>query len=417
MIRSIKGAYDVLPAESWRWRILEEALHQFMSVHGFDLIKTPAFEKTELFARGVGEETDIVSKEMFTWLDGGKTSLTLKPELTAPVVRAYIQHNLKALSPVTKLYYWDALFRRERPQKGRQRQFYQFGAEILGSPYPEADVEVISAAFTFFTSVGLENITLKLNSIGSNDCRVNYKKALKEFLAPHVNQLSETSRTRFEKNPLRILDTKIEHEINLLVDAPDITDFLTSQDKEHFDEVRELLDGMNIPYILDKHMVRGLDYYSRTTFEITSAALGSQDALCGGGRYDQLVETLGGADTPAVGFAAGVERLLIALTENDNSMAPTPVVYLVTLGDRARKEGIFLGNTLRASGFSVQFDLARRSMKAQMRDANKSGAHLMLVLGDQELAGKKIQIKNLQSGDQETINMTELHEQLTKYHI
>jgi len=353
MIRSLKGTYDILPDESWRWQTLEAQLHDFMSIYGYKEIRTPAFEKTELFSRGVGEETDIVSKEMYTWLDGGKTNLTLKPELTAPVVRSYIQHNLGALSPVTKLYYMDALFRRERPQKGRQRQFHQFGVEALGTPFPEADAEVIAIAYEFMISLGITNLKLKLNSIGSGQCRTAYKDALKEYLSPHIQELSETSRLRFETNPLRILDTKIEHEIELLGKAPDILGFLTADDETHFSEVRELLDGMKIPYVLDKRMVRGLDYYTRTTFEITSSALGSQDALCGGGRYDKLVETLGGKSTPAVGFAAGVERLLIALDEIGKTEEPSKTdIYFVGLGDQARKAGIKLVHDLRKQGYS-----------------------------------------------------------------
>ncbi|NIA18599.1 MAG: histidine--tRNA ligase [Simkaniaceae bacterium] len=415
MIRTIKGTYDILPADSWRWQALEAQLHEFMSLYGYKQIRTPAFEKTELFARGVGEETDIVSKEMYTWLDGGKASLTLKPELTAPVVRAYIQHNLGALSPVTKLYYRDALFRRERPQKGRQRQFHQFGAEVLGTPFPEADAEVITIAYEFMASLGITNLTLKLNSIGSGECRGAYRDALKEFLAPHLQELSETSRTRFETNPMRILDTKIEHEITLLENAPDILDFLSNEDRAHFSAVRELLEGMKIPYILDKRMVRGLDYYTRTTFEITSSALGSQDALCGGGRYDKLVETLGGKATPAVGFAAGIERLLIALDEigKTEELSNTDI-YFVGLGDKARTYGAKLVHDLRKQGYRTLFDLMRRSMKAQMREANKSGARIVLILGDQELENNQIQVKNLADSQQITIGLNELKQHLQK---
>lgn len=415
MIRTIKGTYDILPADSWRWQALEARLHEFMSLYGYKQIRTPAFEKTDLFARGVGEETDIVSKEMYTWLDGGKTSLTLKPELTAPVVRAYIQHNLGALSPVTKLYYRDALFRRERPQKGRQRQFHQFGAEVLGTPFPEADAEVITIAYEFMASLGITNLTLKLNSIGSGECRGAYRDALKEFLAPHLQELSETSRNRFATNPLRILDTKIEHEITLLKNAPDILEFLSDEDRTHFSEVRELLDHMKIPYILDKRMVRGLDYYTRTTFEITSSALGSQDALCGGGRYDKLVETLGGKATPAVGFAAGIERLLIALDEVGKTEEPSNTdIYFVGLGDKARTYGVKLVHDLRKQGYRTLFDLMRRSMKAQMREANKSGARIVLILGDQELENNQIQVKNLTDSQQMTIGLNKLKQHLQK---
>ncbi len=418
MIQSIKGTYDILPDDAEQWQMLEAHLHAFMSLYGYREIRTPAFEKTELFSRGVGEETDIVSKEMYTWLDGGKTSLTLKPELTAPVVRAFIQHNLGAVSPVTKLYYMDALFRRERPQKGRQRQFHQFGAEAIGSIHPEADAELIAMAFQFMTSLGLTNLTLKLNSIGSPECRASYKQALKEFLSPILSELSETSKVRFENNPLRILDTKIDHEIVLLEKAPDILDFLTPEDEDHFEEVKVLLDGFEIPYQLDKRMVRGLDYYSRTTFEITSSALGSQDALCGGGRYDSLVEILGGKSTPAVGFAAGIERLLLALDEIQVDTEKKPSgVYVVALGDRARHEGLKITHELRQMGYKAIPDLMRRSMKAQMREANKLNARIMLILGNQEMESDTIQLKDMDSGQQSTLSLPDLIKTIQKLDI
>lgn len=415
MIRTIKGTYDILPDQTWRWKELETDLHQTMHRFGYQEIRTPAFESTELFARGIGNETDIVTKEMFTWLDNGRTSLTLKPELTAPVVRAFIQHNLGALAPVTKLYYLDTLFRRERPQKGRQRQFHQFGAEAIGSPYPEQDAELIALAWGIFTGLGLTNLTLKLNSIGSESCRNEYRKALTEYFRPHLKVLSETSLNRFHTNPLRILDTKIPEEIALLTDAPDILNFLTPDDKAHFLELRGLLDSMNIPYEIDKRMVRGLDYYNRTTFEITSSALGSQDALCGGGRYDQLIETLGGKSTPAVGFAAGMERLLLALEEECPADPPPQTdIYFISVGEQSRDFGVTLTNKLRGKGFAVASDLLRRSLKAQLREANKLGARLALVLGDEELKQEQIQIKNFQNGTQTSVAIAALPEFLNQ---
>ena len=374
-IRTIKGTQDILPGQSHRWQALETTIRNIMDRYGYKEIRTPVFERTELFARGIGEETDIVSKEMYSWTDQGGENLTLKPELTAPVVRSFIQHNLGGQSPINKLYYIDALFRRERPQKGRYRQFHQFGIEAFGSEHPEIDAEVIALAMALFSNIGLTGLTLKLNSIGSPECRRNYRNAIRDFLTPHFDELSETSRNRFEKNPLRILDTKIPHEIEILNDGPNVSDSWTEEDKTHFNEVCALLDAMGIQYELALRLVRGLDYYTRTTFEITSTALGAQDAICGGGRYDGLVETLGGKPTPGIGFAAGMERILLALGE-ESSSSSTNQVYIVGLGDAVRPTVLELAENLRRNNVATEFDTLRRSMKAQMREANKRGSNM-----------------------------------------
>ena len=311
-IRSVKGTQDILPDQSSRWQDLELTIQKIMDRYGYKEIRTPAFENTEVFLRGVGQETDIVSKEMYSWTDQGGNNLTLKPELTAPVVRSFIQHNLGQINSINKLYYIDSLFRRERPQKGRYREFHQFGVEVFGSEYPEVDVEVIALAMYVFNNMGLEGLTLNLNSIGSPECRKNYRDAIKDFLEPHFDDLSKTSQDRYNNNPLRILDSKSPDEKELLKGAPDISDYWTSDDKSHFDEVCNLLKKIKIDYQLSPNLVRGLDYYTRTTFEITSNELGAQNAICGGGRYDELVENLGGKPTPGIGFAAGIERLLLA---------------------------------------------------------------------------------------------------------
>lgn len=409
-IRSIKGTADILPNTSKQWQVLEEKLHAFMTINGYKEIRTPAFEHTNLFARGVGEDTDIVSKEMYSWVDQGGTALTLKPELTAPVVRAFIQHNLNKISPVTKLYYMDALFRRERPQKGRLRQFHQFGVEAFGSHYPEQDAEVIAIAWSFFQSLGIREMVLNLNSIGSSECRENYRSALQDFLRPHLGELSETSQQRFDTNPLRILDTKAPHEIEILQNAPLISEFLSSEDADHFREVKANLDALHIPYTLNNRMVRGLDYYTRTTFEITSGALGAQDALCGGGRYDNLVETLGGKPTPAIGFAAGVERLLLVLESELIRDDDSVHVYTVCLGDAPRSYIMKITHKLRTMGISVGTDMLRRSMKAQMREANKLNATLAIIVGETELENKTVIIKELKKGTQIEIPMEKLEE-------
>ena len=414
MIRSVKGTHDILPDQTWRWRKIESALHSFMQKYGYQEIRTPAFEKTDLFARGIGEGTDIVSKEMYSWTDQGGEKLTLKPELTAPVVRAYIQHNLGSQSSVNRLYYMDALFRRERPQKGRTRQFHQFGAEVFGSEHPEADAEIITISYNFFKTLGIDNLILILNSIGSEECRQNFRNELRNYLKPFLSDLTETSQNRFKKNPLRILDTKIEHEKEIIKNAPRISNFLTSDDKSHFEEVKSLLNALSIPFTVDSQMVRGLDYYTRTTYEITSTALGAQDALCGGGRYDKLVETLGGKPTPAIGFAAGIERLILALESktaefNDDSIQ----LYIIGIVEDARSVCQILAQELRNQGFSVSTDLLRRSLKSLLREANRNNIKIAIIIGDDELVNNTVQVKDMETGKQTTITKNTLIEYLT----
>ena len=402
--RSIKGTYDILPNDADSWQRVETCVREFITRAGYSEIRTPAFEKTELFTRSVGEDSDVVSKEMYSWTDQGGTDITLKPEYTASVIRSYIQHNLGAKSPLTKLYYLDNLFRRERPQKGRYRQFRQYGIEAIGSPHPEQDAEVITIAYELLVELGIKDITLKLNSIGSSECRNEYRQALKDFLQPHLDKLSETSRKRFDSNPMRILDTKIDFEIALLQDAPTITSFLTLDDANHFDEVQIYLEALDVPFTLDTALVRGLDYYNRTTFEIISSKLGAQDALCGGGRYDKLAETLGGKQIPAVGFAAGFERILIAMDEVDTDQKiQADKIYLIGLGDAVRPTMLKILGEVRKAEFNMEFDSLRRSIKSQMREANKIGASLAIIIGDKELKDKSVQIKDLKNGQQESI--------------
>ncbi len=409
-IRSVKGTQDILPDQSSRWQDLELTIQKIMDRYSYKEIRTPAFENTEVFLRGVGQETDIVSKEMYSWTDQGGNNLTLKPELTAPVARSFIQHNLGELNSVNKLYYIDSLFRRERPQKGRYRQFHQFGVEVFGSEYPEIDVEVISLAIYVFNKLGLKGLTLHLNSIGSPECRKNYRDAIKKFLEPHFDDLSEASQDRYNNNPLRILDTKSPDEKEILKSAPNIYDYWTSDDKSHFDEVCSLLKKINIDYQLAPNLVRGLDYYTRTTFEITSNELGAQNAICGGGRYDGLVEKLGGKPTPGIGFAAGIERLLLASTFDDKP--PNIQIYLVGLGDAVRSTLITLAEDLRKNNFKTSFDYLRRSMKAQMREANKLGAQYAIILGEDELKDKSVIVKDLSTSEQEKIALGSLQKHM-----
>ena len=386
--RSIKGTYDVLPDVSNKWKSIESYIHKNLNRAGYNEIRTPIFENTELFKRSVGLDSDVVSKEMYSWIDQGGTDLTLKPEYTASVVRSYIQNNLGASLPVSKLYYIGDLF----------------GIEAIGSKYPEQDSEVISIAYNLITGLGINDITLKLNSIGSSETRKNYKQALLKFLKPKYDQLSETSRNRFDSNPLRILDTKNKSEIELLKKAPKITEYLSKEDDLHFTEVKTYLNDLSIPFTLDTNLVRGLDYYTRTTFEITSNTLGAQDAICGGGRYDKLVGSLGGKPSPAVGFAAGLERLLLAMGDK-NELANKEIkkIYLIGLGDKARSTMMKILNNIRSSGYYVEFDSLRRSLKAQLRESNKLGASITIIIGEQEMEEQCAQIKDLTSGNQESV--------------
>ncbi len=415
-IRSIKGTHDILPADSQKWQRLEQIVRSVCNQFGYEEIRTPVFEETRLFSRSVGEDTDIVSKEMYSWEDKDGTSLTLRPELTASVVRAYIQHNLGGQAPVQRLYYMGPLFRRERPQKGRQRQFHQFGVEAFGSGHPEQDAEIIAIAWHILSECGLNSdATLQLNSIGSPDCRTAYREALKDFIRPNLAQFSETSRKRFETNPLRILDTKAEHEQKILEDAPTVSDSFTDEDKAHFESLQNFLKAMNIPFSINLKLVRGLDYYSRTVFEFTSPVLGAQDALLGGGRYDGLVETLGGKATPAIGFAAGMERFLIAMDESgEQSIESKTDIYFVCLDEDGITTTLSISNKLRQAGFSVISDPLRRSMKSQMREANRSGAKFAIILGETEMESNSVVLKYLEKGEQESVSQKGLLEKLRK---
>ncbi|NQU67546.1 MAG: histidine--tRNA ligase [Candidatus Marinimicrobia bacterium] len=412
-ITTIKGTYDLLPHETEKWREIEDFIHEYMHLHGYGEIRTPAFERTELFVRGVGEETDIVTKEMYSWtdMDKGGTGLTLKPELTAPVVRAYIQHNLGGKSPLQRLYYIDSLFRRERPQKGRQRQFNQFGIEAIGSPHPEQDAEIISMAYFFYQSLGIDSLSVKINSIGSSHIRKPYLALLTNSLTPEIHRFCNTCQTRIDKNPLRLFDCKNDSCQKLLDEfAPMIFDHISDEDKIHFESVVNLLTTMKIPYTHDKKMVRGLDYYTRTTFEVTSSALGAQDALCGGGRYDKLVETLGGNPTPAVGFAAGMERLLLTMSDSDDSDENSTVdIYIAVLFEEAIPVAMVAADEIRRTkGMSVMVETLRRSMKAQMRESNKRKAQYTIIIGEDEYRQNQALIKDMETGQQDNVPISDL---------
>ena len=407
-VKSIKGTHDILPNQTKDWQELEMQVHKTSNLYGYSEIRTPIIETASLFNRGVGEETDIVSKEMYSWEDKDKSIISLRPELTAPVVRSYIQHNLGGQSPLQRLYYIGPSFRRERPQKGRQRQFHQFGVEAIGSANPEQDAEVISLGWDILKSFGIKSLELKLSSIGSKSCRENFKSELVKYLNPFIPKLSEVSQRRLEKNPLRILDTKNKDEIELVKSAPKIEQFYTKDDQNYFSSVQKFLNDLEIPFKIDPLLVRGLDYYTQTTFEICSENLGAQDALLGGGRYNGLVGSLGGKDAPAVGFAAGMERVIIAAKNRKKISPKIPTIYAICTNDEAM--GILQNSAkqLRNIGYKVICETLRRSMRSQMRDANKSNADYVMIIGDDEFNSRTIQLKDLKNGEQEKVDLEKI---------
>ena len=413
--RTIKGTHDLLPNELIIWREVEDFIHTIMQQNGYGEIRTPAFENTELFIRGIGTDTDIVTKEMYSWTDQGGNTLTLKPELTAPVARAYLQHQLGNQNPLHRLYYIDALFRRERPQKGRQRQFHQFGAEAIGSPNPEQDAEIIALAYNIYKKFNIQDISVRLNSIGNAEIRPLYLVNLRSSVKKIETELCSTCQTRIEKNALRLFDCKNPHCQELLDEhAPFIFDSISDDDQNHFEMVTRILKEMEIPYFHDKKLVRGLDYYSHTTFEISSSSLGAQNALCGGGRYNGLIEQLGGKPTPAVGFAAGVERLILALDKQHNTGIP-PDIYLIHLGDEATVTASKIANDLRLNcGKIVVMETMRRSLKAQMREAGRCGANTTIILGEKELAENNIIVKDMSTGNQNEVPISEINQFFNK---
>ena len=407
-IRTIKGTHDILPENSKNWQRLEKIIHNNASLYGYEEIRTPIIEEAGLFNRGIGQDTDIVSKEMYSWVDRDKTNIALRPEMTASVVRSFIQHSLGSQSSLQRLYYMGPSFRRERPQKGRQRQFHQFGVEAIGSKNPEQDTEVIALGWDILSKTGINNLELRLSSIGSEDCRNRYRNALVKFLKPYTLQLSKVSQQRLKNNPLRILDTKNKDEIDIIKSAPIIEEFYTKEDRNHFAQVKDYLKSIDIPFSLDPLLVRGLDYYTQTTFEIISNNIGAQDALLGGGRYDGLIESLGGKDTPAVGFAAGMERILLAIDGLEEKENMKKIIYMVCVEKDALGAVQQIAKELRKLDVNVVLETMRRSMKAQMREANKCDADYAIIIGEEEHNQKTVQVKNLNDGNQKTINQTDL---------
>ena len=411
--RSIKGSRDILPEESHRWHAAEEAVRAVMQRFNYREIRTPVFEETALFARSIGEFTDIVGKEMYTFLDRSGTSLTLRPEMTASVIRSYIQNNLGEREPLVKVFYVGPMFRQERPQAGRLRQFHQFGAEAIGGAAPEVDAEVIALSAEVYRSLGVKNYSVKINSVGCPNCRPAYKSTLQAFLKGALADLSEESRRRFEQNPLRILDSKDENDRRLTAEAPLMKDHLCGECADHFSALGRLLGRLAVPFEIDGRIVRGLDYYTKTAYEITSGDLGSQDALVGGGRYDLLVSELGGKETPSVGFAAGMERLMMALgTDAAPDDGPSPTVFLASADERGRAWALEEAMGLRRKGIASESDLLGRSLKAQMREADRQRARFVVIVGEKELALEEAVLKDMRSGEERAVRLDSLAEVL-----
>ncbi|TNE68887.1 histidine--tRNA ligase [bacterium] len=402
------GMVDILPEEAAKWQYLESLIRDVARSFHFEEIRTPILEQTELIARGIGALTDIVSKEMFAF-SRGEDNYVLRPEGTAPVARAYIQHSLQQRGGTQNLFYIGPMFRAERPQKGRQRQFHQFGAEVLGSADPLADAEIIAFMMEVYKRIGVKNMVLKLNSVGDPESRAAYKTALQDYFRPFLSQLSEISQARFDKNPMRILDSKEPEDQHIKANAPKITDYLNEDCSNHFEKVKSHLDRLGITYILDPFLVRGLDYYTKTAFELTSSDLGGQDALGGGGRYDLLIEELGGKATPAVGFASGMERLLIVCEELGIELAkPKSVdVYIVTRGEVAQAWAMENIRTIRETGLSATMDLSGKSMKAQMKDADRKGARFAIIVGEDELQQGLVNFRVMADSTEESISFTD----------
>ncbi len=409
-IRALKGTKDIFGEDMRKWLDIEDIIRNLCDDFGFNQIRTPIFELTKLFKRGVGETTDIVNKEMYSFIDKGDNDITLKPESTAPVVRAYLEHAMHAETQPTKLYYISPTFRYEKPQAGRQRQFHQFGIEMFGSDSPTADAEVIAVGQTLLKRLGIKKVDLHINSLGGPECRNKYNEILRTFLHSKQEHLCELCRDRMDKNPLRVLDCKNEKCQQELKEAPTILSTLGQECKAHFEKVQELLTAMNMTFIVDPSIVRGLDYYTKTVFEFVSNDIGAQGTVCGGGRYDKLVEEVGGKRTPAVGFGAGMERLLLVRdAENKEALKPASRdIFIGYRGEEAMLEAFKVINHLRQAGISAESDHLQRSIKAQMRYANKINAKFSSIIGESELEEKALQVKNMETGEAVTVPFEQL---------
>jgi histidyl-tRNA synthetase len=416
VIKRPRGTQDFLPEDTAVWQILEEHIRDLCRRYGYEEIRTPMFEATELFQRGVGETTDIVNKEMFTFLDKGGRSLTLRPEGTASVARAYAENKLYGRTPPWKMYYLGSMFRQERPQAGRFHEFHQFGVEVMGTGSALADAEVVLLAWELCRELGLTGLEVQLNSVGCPVCREEHRQALTAFLEPRTGELCEDCRVRLDKNPLRILDCKNAGCQAVTAEAPVIADFLCGDCREHFAETRGYLDALGVAYRLDPRLVRGLDYYRKTAFEIALTGIGAQSAICGGGRYDGLVEEIGGPPAPGIGFAMGLERLLGALALQGVTLgaeAP-PRVVIAALGDEARVAGAALAANLRRAGMATLMDLQAQSLKSQLKYADRQKARQTLIIGEDELRQKVVLLRDMATGEQRAVPWDDVEAEITQ---
>lgn len=415
-IKAPKGTKDTMPRDSYKVQYIEKEFSELCRLYGFGEVRTPMFESTELFNRGVGETTDIVQKEMYTFEDLGHRSITLKPEGTSPAVRAFIEsHDYAEMQP-TKYYYDTPCFRYERPQAGRLREFHQFGVENFGTPDMMADAEVIALASEFIKKIGIEDVELRINSVGCRECRPVYRKALQDYLRPYYEELSDISKDRFEANPMRIIDSKDVTDQRIAKDAPYMLDYLCDDCKAAFEALKANLDAMDISYVVDPRIVRGLDYYTKTAFEFVTTKIGAQGTICGGGRYDHLVEEIGGPSIPGVGFGLGKERLLILMEQNDIIVDDpnVPDISVSFIGDKARLYALDLVHKLRAGGVSAIIDTLNRNLKGQMKYANKLNARYSVVIGDNEIEKGIVTLKNMHSGEQKEINAIDITKEIEK---
>lgn len=412
-IRALRGTKDIFGQDIKAWHKLEHIIRGLCSDFGFEELRTPVFEYTNLFQRGVGETTDIVQKEMYTFIDKGKNNITLKPEGTAPTVRAFLEHKMYADAQPTKLYYMTPAFRYEKPQAGRQRQFHQFGIEMFGADSATADAEVIAIASTLLDRLNIKKVDLHINSLGGPECRAQYNETLSEFLQEHKADLCSLCQERMEINPLRVLDCKNPKCAELVEDAPTVLECLGEECQKHFDQLQELLTQMNIPFIIDPSIVRGLDYYTKTVFEFISNDIGSQGTVCGGGRYDKLVEEVGGAPTPAVGFGAGIERLLLVQEAENGAKEniPTKDIFIGAIGEDAVLKAHVLVHQLRQNGISAEADHMERSVRAQMKHANRLGAKFSTIIGGNEIEAGKTELRNMETGDVTEVSLDDIVEE------
>ncbi len=405
-----KGTKDIMPDQVYKWHYVEDKWKEICARYGFKEIRTPMFEHTELFQRGIGDTTDVVQKEMYTFNDHGGRSITLKPEGTSPAVRAFLEHKTYAEVQPTKIYYDIPCFRYEKPQSGRLRQFHQFGVETFGTPNMVADAEIIAIGYDFLTEMGVTDLTLEINSVGCPVCRANHRTALKEFLKPKYDQLCDTCKSRYEKNPMRILDCKSPIDQALVEGAPMMLDYLCEECQTAFDELKENLEAMNIPYVVNPKIVRGLDYYTKTAFEFVTNSIGAQGTVCGGGRYDNLAEEVGGLPIPGVGFGLGKERLIMLMEANGVEI-PEPNfcdAFIATMGKDAKLFGQKLMRDLRKEGIKVQMDDLQRNFKGQFKYADRIGAAYTVVIGDNELQSGSANLKNMETGEQVEVKFEDL---------